>query len=262
MNKEQLTKFKAWFDTFVAGFYGNDDFINANIRSKEEHTRRVCEETLYLADELKLDENCRLPAETISLLHDVGRFPQFIKYKTYIDSRSIDHCELAIDIIRKEKLLADLSADEQKLIETAIKKHGDKKLNDDLTGEALLFSRLIRDADKLDIYHVVTEKYIRHRDDPENFQLIIDFPDVPQYTPDVLEAVLAGRLIDYDSLRTWNDMKLCVVGWVYDINFAASLKRIKQRRCLELIFDFLPDNPDTAKVRDKIFTYVNSRIGQ
>jgi hypothetical protein len=260
MNNEQLDKFKAWFDKFVAGFYGNDDFVNANIKMKEDHSRRVCEEMLYLADELRLAENQRALAETIGLLHDVGRFPQFIKYRTYNDPRSINHCLLGLEVLQKETVLAPLPENERQLIDKAIQYHGDKELPKDLGGETLLLSKMIRDADKLDIYNVVTRAYIQHRDDPDNFKLEIEFPDVPEYTPVILEAVLTGRLIDYKLLRTWNDMKLCILGWVYDIYFPAALKRIKQRRYLETIFGFLPDNDDTAKVRQKIFAYVDGRI--
>jgi hypothetical protein len=119
---------------------------------------------------------------------------------------------------------------------------------------------MIRDVDKLDIYNHVTRAYIQHRDDPDNFKLEIEFPDEPEYTPLILDAVLCGRLIDYKLLRTWNDMKLCVLGWVYDINFPEVLERIKQRRYLETILNFLPDNNDTAKVRRKILEYVDGRI--
>jgi hypothetical protein len=57
-------------------------------------------------------------------------------------------------------------------------------------------------------------------------------------------------------------MKLCILGWIYDINFPASIKRIMKRKCLEQIFEFLPDNLDAQKVREKIFSYVNSRVKQ
>jgi hypothetical protein len=57
-------------------------------------------------------------------------------------------------------------------------------------------------------------------------------------------------------------MKLCQLGWMYDVNFTATLKRIKKRGFLETIFEFLPDTRDMKKVREKIFGYVDSRIGQ
>jgi hypothetical protein len=260
MNNEQLTKLKSWFDKFVAGHYCDDEFINANVKIKREHTKCVCEEMLYLAGELKLNENQRLLAESIALLHDVGRFPQFVKYRTFNDPRSIDHCEIALEVIRKENVLADLPTDERESIETAVKYHGVKELPPNLAGDTLLFSKMVRDADKLDIYRVVTRAYIQHRDDPDNFKLEIEFPDLPGYTPAILDAVLAGRLIEYRDLRCWNDMKLCVLGWVCDVNFPAALKRIRQRGYLDLVLSFLPDNNDTRLVRDKIFAYVDYRI--
>ena len=85
-------------------------------------------------------------------------------------------------------------------------------------------------------------------------------PDEPVCTPEVLEAILTGGLIDYKALRTLNDMKLCVLGWVYDVNFTATLSRLKQRRHLDMIFELLPNTPDIRKVREKIFGYVDSKI--
>ncbi|MGB7582688.1 MAG: HD domain-containing protein [Sedimentisphaerales bacterium] len=260
MNKEQLNGFKAWFDKFVAGFYGNDEYINANIKLKEEHSGRVCTEMLYLADELHPEGNQRLLAETIALFHDVGRFPQFAKYQTYSDPKSTNHCLLGLEVLQKENILAQLPDDERETIETAIRYHGEKELPNNLTGDTLLFSKMIRDADKLDIFNVVIKAYIQQRDDPDNFKLEIEMPDEPGFTPEVLEAILTGRRIDYKMLRTWNDMKLCILGWVYDVNFVPTLRRLKERRYLETIFEFLPRTPDIRKVRDKIFEYVDSRV--
>jgi hypothetical protein len=262
MNNEQLNKFKAWFDNFVAGFYGDDDFVNANIKMKDDHSRRVRNEILYLADELSLTKNQRLLAETIALLHDVGRFPQFIKYRTYNDPRSVNHCLLALDVIQKENLLSELPGHERESIESAIKYHGDKELPSNLMGDTLLFSKMIRDADKIDVFFVVTQGYKQYRDDPDNFKLEIELPDTPEYSAPVLDAVLSQQRIDYKTLRTFNDMKLCQLSWAYDVNFIPTLRRIKQRRFLDIIFEFLPDNEEVRKARVKIFSYVENRISQ
>jgi len=260
MNKEQLEKFKAWFDCFTAEHYGSDEFVNANIKMKDEHSRRVRGEMVYLAGELKLDENRRLLAETIGLFHDVGRFPQFVKYRTYYDPRSVNHCRLAVQVLIEEKVLDALDEADRQIILTAIEYHGVKQIPENLADDTLMFTKMIRDADKLDIYHVISKSYIQYRDDPDNFKLEIELPDLPECSPDVIDAILTGRLIDYANLRSWNDFKLCALGWVYDINFTPALKRIKQRRFLETILDFLPDTEDIRKVREKIFAYVKSRI--
>ncbi len=260
MNNEQLTKLQSWFNTYVAGFYGDDRYINANIRLKDDHSRRVCDEMLYLADELKLQPNQRLLAETIALFHDIGRFEQFKKYQTYHDPRSINHCLLGVQILRQMKVLDDLNPAERQLVEKAIEFHGDKDLPPNLAGDCLLYSQMIRDADKLDIFYVMTVNYKRHKEDPENFDLEVELPDEPQCTPEILEAVLAGQKIDYAKLRTWNDMKLCNLTWIYDVNFVPTLKRIRQKKYIDLILEFLPDTPDIRNAAKMVFSHIDSRI--
>ncbi len=262
MEQEQLEKFRVWFDGYVADFYGDDEFVNANLKLKEEHSRRTCEEMRYLACELGLSENQRRIAEVIAILHDIGRFEQFVKYRTYHDPISVNHCLLGVEVLGREKVLAGVDSKEKELIEKAIEYHGTKELPGDLEGECLLFSKLIRDADKVDVFYVVTKYYKQYRDNPEGFKLELELPDEAGYSAEVIEEILCGRLIDYSQLRTWNDMKLCQLGWVYDINFAATLKRIKQRRFLEKMIEFLPETEDINKVKKKIFEYVDSAIEQ
>jgi putative nucleotidyltransferase with HDIG domain len=262
MKQEQLKKFRGWFSNYAASFYGNDKFVNANLKIKEQHSYRVCEETSYLADELGLTENQKREATAIALLHDVGRFEQFVKYRTYSDHRSVNHCLLGLEVIRREKVLEQVEKTERELIEKAIEYHGRIKLPSSLDGEELLFSRLIRDADKLDVFYVVLGFYKQLKDNPKKFALELEFPDEPTYSAEVVEWILRGQLIDYSKLKTLNDARLCQLGWVYDVNFAATLKQIKQRGFLEKIFDFLPETEDIDKVKRKIFGYVDSRIRQ
>jgi len=262
MERDKIEKFRAWFDDYVAGFYGDDEFVNANIKLKEEHSRRTCEEMLYLAEELRLSDEQKQTAEVIALFHDIGRFEQFVKYRTYNDPKSVNHCLLGLDVLHRTKVLNGLEEKESQIIKRAIEYHGCKELPKDLDGECLLFSRLIRDADKIDIYYVVTDYYRQYRDDPDGFKLEVELPNKPGYSAQIVEKILHGQQIDYHNLRTWNDMKLCQLGWVFDVNFTPTLKRIRQRRFLEMILDFLPKTADIEKVKEKIFEYVDLRIEQ
>jgi len=262
MEQGQLKKFKVWFEQYVAGFYCDDDYVNANLKLKEDHTRRTCDEILYLADQLSLSDNQKLIVETIALLHDIGRFEQFKRYRTYNDPRSINHCLLGLEIIRETNVLNEIDKQERDLIEKAIRFHGQKQLPADLDGQCLLFSKLIRDADKLDVYYIVTQYYRQYQDDPRNFAIELELPDQPRYSPAVVDAILQGRLIDYNSLKTLNDMKLLQLGWVYDINFTAALKRIRDCKFLEMLLDLLPKTRDIENVRERIFAYVDFRIRQ
>jgi len=260
METEQLEKFKVWFGEHVAGFYGDDPYVNANLKLKEDHTRRTCTEMLYLAEELALPENQKRIAEVIALFHDIGRFTQFVKYRTYNDPRSENHCLLGLDVLRQTNVLEPVAAEERELIERAVEYHGIRELPDDLDGQCLLFSKMIRDADKLDVFYLTTEAYARYAENPGELELPIELPDEPYCSPGVLEAVLAGRLVDYSELKTLNDMKLLQLGWVYNVNFTATLRRIQKRGFLKTLFGFLPNSEDIENVKEKILAYVDFRI--
>jgi len=260
VEQKQLEKFRAWFDDYVSGFYGDDEYVNANLKMKEQHTHRTCSEMQYLSQEIGLSDNQKQIAEVIALFHDIGRFEQFTTYRTYNDARSTNHCVLGVKVLREAKVLEKLDSTEHQWIATAVEYHGRKELPGDLNGQALLFSKLIRDADKLDVFYTVTEYYRQYRDNCEEFKLELEFPDEPGYSAKVVEGVLHGRLIDYNELRTLNDAKLVQLGWVYDVNFAATLKRIRKRQFLEKLLEFLPKTPDIEIVGEKIFEYVEARL--
>ncbi len=260
MQEEQLNTFKRWFGQFVARFYGADDYVNAHIQLKEEHTKRTCEEMVHLARELALDAGQTRVAELIALFHDVGRFPQFARYRTYNDRRSVDHSRLGIETLHQEGILTSLPAEERQWVETAVAHHNRRSLPADMTGQTLLFARLIRDADKLDIFRVVVEKYQLYRADPKGFPFEMEFADTPECSPRVLEAVLNGQVVDYTWLRTLNDVKLCQLGWVYDMNFPASLAVLRQRGFLDTLMDSLPAGAETRHVRAKIHEHLEARI--
>ena len=257
-----MEKFRAWFDDYVSGFYGDDEYVTANLKMKEQHTQRTCSEMRYLAQEIGLSDNQKQVAQAIALFHDIGRFEQFTTYRTYNDARSTDHCVLGVKVLREAKVLEKLDSTERQWIATAVEYHGRKELPGDLNGQALLFSKLIRDADKLDVFYTVTEYYRQYRDNCEEFKLELEFPDEAGYSAKVVEGVLQGRLIDYDELRTLNDAKLVQLGWVYDVNFVATLKRIRQRQFLEKLLEFLPKTPDIERVREQIFQYVQARLSK
>ncbi len=129
-----------------------------------------------------------------------------------------------------------------------------------MDGRFLLLSKLIRDADKIDALYVVTEYYKQYRDNPQEFRLDMGLPDGPVYSAEVVEGLLLGQRVDYSRLRTLNDLKLCLLGWVYDVNFTPTLKRIKRRKYIEKLLGFLPGTEDIERIREKIFGYVDSRL--
>ncbi len=262
MEQAQLERFRTWFDDYVAGFYGDNEILNANVTLKENHSRRTCREILFLADELGLDENQTLICEAIALLHDIGRFEQFTKYRMYSDAKSVDHCLLGLEILERNNVLDGIDPQEKLLIEKAIEYHGRKELPPGLGDQYLLFSKLIRDADKLDAFYVVMIYYEQYKDNPKGFKLGMELPDEPGYTAHLVNDLLAGRCVDNKKLRILNDLKLSLLGWIYDVNFTPTLKRIKRCGYLEKLLGFLPFDENIQKVSKKILGYIDFRIKQ
>jgi putative nucleotidyltransferase with HDIG domain len=260
MEQKTLEYYKKWFTDYVAAFYGNDEFVNAHIKLKEEHTKIVCLECNYIADSMLLDANKKRLAETMALFHDVGRFEQFTKYRTYKDDKSINHCELGVKILREKKLLEPLEKNERELIEKVVGFHGVRQLNLQCNSDCLFYLKIIRDADKVDVLRVMIMYFSEYKANPDEFRFEAELADIPEYSEGVLKAILLGETLDYRSLRTFNDLKLLLLGWMYDINFPATFKRIKERRLLEQLIDFMPVSKETREVKKKIFDYVDSRL--
>jgi len=157
-------------------------------------------------------------------------------------------------------LLEPLPPDEAKTILQAVALHGVKDLPDNLDERTLLFCRLIRDADKLDIYRVVLDYYARYAADPAGFELEVEFPEEPWYSQEVFDAVMRGQNVDYGILKTWNDAKIMQMGWVHDMNFPAALARVRDQGYLDALAAFLPENEQIRRLRLKIADYVDRRI--
>lgn len=260
MNASDMQRFKDWFAEYIKDYYGDDEYVNEHLKHKEKHTYRVCEEMDYITGKLGLCENDCLIAEAIALFHDVGRFPQFVQYRTYNDVVSVKHGQLSVLEVKRSKIMSGLADYEQKLIIKAIALHSVKEVPDYIDERVILFSKLIRDADKLDIYRLLIQIYTAYHKDPESFIFDMELPDDPTYTDEIVEAAIKGELIDYRALKTLNDIKILKVGWVHDINFAPALKRIKELEYVESLFGFLPDDDRMTELKRKTLDYMDRRI--
>jgi HD superfamily phosphohydrolase YqeK len=262
MNSKQLEQLIAWFGDYVQRFYSQtgDEYLNNNLRLKETHTHRVCGEARLLAEAMKLEANDARIAETIALLHDVGRFEQFKKYRTYKDTTSEDHAGIALRVMQAEQVLDGFDPAEKTLIEKAVEYHNKKMLPDGLDKRTELFSKIIRDADKIDIYFVIISNLKRYYASPCTFQLEMEFPDDPKCSPQILEAVEKGSLIDYSTLRTLSDAILLQIGWVYDMYYDATLRRIVEKGYLEQFISWLPKTDDVKRATDAVMRYVQNRL--
>ncbi len=103
-------------------------------------------------------------AYLLGIYHDIGRFEQVRVFGTFIDHQSIDHAELSADLLFLEglqKRFSDRSALFSKraaqIAEAAVRLHNKLILPVWLDEETRFFCDILRDADKVDIFRVMTE---------------------------------------------------------------------------------------------------------
>ena len=144
------------------------DLDNGMIRHKVEHTLRVAGNCERIGLSLRMNGDSVAFAWFLGLLHDIGRFEQVRRYGTFVDSASVDHAEFGADLLFREKLIdkfpaENLSEEWLRVLETAVRLHNKLALPEGLDERTRRFCDLIRDADKVDIFRVVSELSFEER---------------------------------------------------------------------------------------------------
>ena len=250
-----------WMQTYIDGFLSGAAEHDRNIDLKREHSQRVQTEISTLAHELGMRGRDLELAGVMGLLHDIGRFEQYARYGTFRDSHSEDHAALGMQVLQHHNLLAGYPAEEQQMILTAISHHNRASIPADQPPRQLRFTRLLRDADKLDIWKVVTDYYSRGTGSAEdsedtNGAIELGLPDTPGVSDAVYRDLLQRRVVQFDHMHNLNDFKLLQIGWVYDLNFAPSLRRAYLRGYIDKIRAVLPDEPRVDKIYSAVILFM------
>ena len=122
-----------------------------------------------------------------------------------------------------------------------------------------MYIRLLRDADKLDIWRVFLDHF-NTRDKLPNPVIEFSLPDDPNFSPRVLSAFSEERFVCFQDLKTLNDFKLLLLSWVFDLNFDYSIQMVKDRGYVEKIGAILPNSHVTQKVLKHIHDYMERHL--
>jgi putative nucleotidyltransferase with HDIG domain len=228
---------------------GSDD--DQFIELKLEHSLKVLEnaEQIIVGEGMTGDEAdlCRLAA----LYHDIGRFPQFKKYKTFRDRESVNHARLGVLTLRSLPLPGALPAGHWKIVRLAVAMHNAKAIRPTAPAALITPVMVVRDADKLDIFRVILEHFAN--DPPPNSAVthgLMSDPD--EYTEAVYQAVMNAGMCDYRDMRYVNDFKLLLISWLYSMRYATSLSLAKARNYPERIFSLLPNDDRIMQLKNTI----------
>ena len=251
-----LEKAKEEFLKFVRNY----DEKNSRINLKMEHSLRVMNISKKIAENLGLTKEKIELATLIGLLHDIGRFEQVKRYNTFSDFMSIDHGNLGVEILQKDnyirKYIEENKYDE--IILKAIKNHNKYAIEKGLNEEEVLFSKIIRDADKLDIFYESVTLFWQEEEKLEKVENSI-------VTKEVLDQFNRKILVDRQKRLSDVDHVVGMISFIFDINFKYSFQTLQKEDYVEKMirrFKFKSkETQDTIETINKLVDeYIKERL--
>ncbi len=247
------------FNSYVKGFENLTEEQEKNFVIKQNHSLRVAQNSSWLADKLELPENDKNLAFVSAIFHDIGRFSQLINYGTFNDLISVDHAELAVEILKNEKFLEQLGCEDEDIVYSAVLLHNKFDIPKKIEGRELLHANLLRDADKLDILSVLSDYYLDRNAQP-NHTLTWELPKGTKVSDAVAKEVLAGKLVSKKNVTSELDVKIMQMAWVFDLNFKTSMGFVLEKRYLEKIYESMSKSDRIIDIYRKVKVYAENKM--
>lgn len=227
-----IEKAKLEFMNYVKNY----DQENKMIVLKISHAFRVMEQSKNIAESLKLEKEQVDLATLIGLLHDIARFEQMKRYGTYEDKKSIDHGDLGAEMLSNLSFIRRFVSDDKydNIIIVAVKNHNKYEIQDGLTDLELLHSKIIRDADKIDILYEATESFWYKESEK-------DFIDSSEFVSDEYFAQIKNhkQVVRKKGDVSRIDKIISYMGFVFDFNYKYTFKTVYEKDYINKIIDRL-----------------------
>jgi len=213
MEEKMLQIFKSYVDGF--------DFENERIKLKYEHSLKVMEISERIARSLfcYTEEEINV-IKIIGLFHDLGRFPQIKEFDTFDDNKSFDHAGRSVEVLFDSGMIKnlDVKLEHYEIIKTAIYYHNKYEIPDYIDEKTKGFCKIIRDADKIDIFRVIHEVY------KENKQ-VETYPSQKCY-----EEFKNYKPVNHKNILNDTDRIMCSLALIFDINYKYSFSLLNDSK--------------------------------
>ncbi len=248
---------EAAFEAFAGSYLR--EHPEGMLHLKREHTYKVLEHARAIVGETDLNPEEKRAALLAALYHDTGRFPQYVKWRTFSDAQSVNHGYLGVRTVRQEGFLREEPDAVRKLVLAAIALHNRYRLPV-LPETCLAVTNIVRDADKLDIMRIMAQHLSRPIPTEDVVLHVLDKPE--GYSPALARKVLSGQVPSYTELHYVNDFRMLLGAWIHDFHFSLSRKRCAESGFIQVILKGLPHAPDTDAVRNYLLIELEKAAGR
>ncbi len=232
------------FEKYISSYSLDQSYM----KLKHDHSIRVMELMGKYAKELGFSDDDIELAKLIGLLHDIGRFEQYKVFGSDVDHKTVDHADYSVVQLFDKNQIVHFTdrQDWYPIIEFAIRNHNKRYIPYTEDERVLMFAKLIRDIDKLDIVYLLG--YLG-----QHLYKDVNAP----ITGDVRNYVINHETVDVTKCINDNDWTTAQFAFVFDVNNDIILKEYKDN--LSYLFDRV--NKDRFKeIYEETIKYIDERI--
>ena len=249
-----LEKAKEEFLKYTGRFNLEDE----NIKRKQLHSLRVMEISKDIATKLGLSQEKIELATLIGLLHDIGRFKQYSEIGLDDNIEGFENEDYGAYIIEKNirKYINYSKYDD--IIIKAVKNHNKFTIEEKLTEQEMLFAKIIRDSDKIDILYESVYIFNNGKEDQVNKSILSER---------IYNQFINKKLImkEKNEILKYVDNIVCVMAFIYDIYFKTSFEILREEDYINKILDRYDfENKETKEkikeIRKIANKYIEERI--
>jgi hypothetical protein len=248
-----ISKIRQAFERYTQSFFNTDLQHNKHIDIKRFHTYKVCENIVDIAHSLQMDHEQLNFVELLALMHDIGRFEQYMKYQTFSDAESENHSVIGIKVMKQQNFLTFLTKEQTFVIFRAILNHNIKFVPTNEDPLIDFYSRLLRDADKLDIWRITIEMDIMFKIQE------LTLPKTYIVPPIFMSEFNNHRPLSIEHAHNIHDTTLFRLSWLFDLNFTRSFELMREREIADKLIKKVPGSDKLEHIKTLVNSYLTQK---
>jgi hypothetical protein len=252
--KECRLEFEAYFQALII----DSPEHHHRVEDVRAHSLRVVSNSLQLAKVvLQNDEDFHI-GEISAMFHDLGRATMIVQGNESPSTIQKEHASLSANLIQQMSFFPKLTDDVRLIILKAVENHNKlklPKLDNELQNQ---FARLLRDADKLDIF----DSSYRYFKEKFGNQPIVTFDLINNTTVSekIIKCIQTGKTASFEDMRSMNDYKLLLLSMAFDLNFKYTFRIVSEKQYIQKIYETLPKRDQIIDVYRSIKLFVENKF--
>lgn len=251
MTGMDIAEHEAWFLDYARRQRALETVDAGPIDLKIRHSLEVLATARAIVAESDMPPEQRRACLLAALYHDVARFEQYRRYRTFRDRESCNHGLEGVRILKRERRLDEETPALRRRILAAVGLHNRFGLPPRLPGATAQVTHVVRDADKLDILRIMHENLCGPR--PYHPTVVLGLPDEPHLVSEAaLRAARERRVAAYADLSSVNDLRVLLGTWLFDMHSAASRRLFAGAGHARQLLEGLPADGPYGGIRTEL----------